>query len=76
MQGIGEIVALVFIVYAFVEVSYKWKIILGISVLGTLILPKILAFIPYIYLFSFLGRILIGMICFMWLKTRGKIQIR
>lgn len=76
MQGIGEIVAAVFYIYAFIEASEKWKIILGISVLCTLISPRILSFIPYIYLFSFLGRMLIGMICFMWLKARGKIQVR
>lgn len=72
---IGEILAAYFYIYAFIEASHKWKIILGICLLCTFIV-SMFSFIPYMYLFSLLGRISIGIICFMWLKAKGKIKMR
>jgi hypothetical protein len=73
--AIGEGVAFILIVYAFVESDTKGRIFLAVSYVLTFLLPSVFPS-RILSLIGFLARLLIGAGCFIYLKYQSAIGWR
>jgi hypothetical protein len=72
---IGEGLALVFLVMAFIEAEAKFRIVLVVSYLLTFLLSRLFPSATF-YLICSISRLLIGVACFIYLKYHGYIGFR
>jgi len=73
--AIGEGIAIILIVYAFIESDTKGRIFLAVSYLLTFLLPSIFPS-RILSVIGSLARLIIGAGCFIYLKYQGSIGWR